>query len=167
MDNIASLTAARGTIGYMAPELFYKNVRRVSYKADVYSFGMLLLEMAGKRKNLKAPAANAPEENLSQIYYPFWVYDKLSGGKLEIEDATNEENEIVRKMIITGLWCIQMQPSTRPPMNKVVEMLEGDLGGLQLPPRPLLYPVESMQKDGEQSLVEVSESSSSQIEIST
>ncbi|XP_065869223.1 rust resistance kinase Lr10-like [Euphorbia lathyris] len=144
--SIASLTAARGTIGYMAPELFYKNIGRVSYKADVYSFGMLLLEMAGKRKTLKAPAADASEQNLSQIYYPFWVYDKLSDGKLEIEDATGEENEIVRKMIITGLWCIQMEPSNRPPMNKVVEMLEGDLEDLQLPQRPLLYPEKTMQK---------------------
>ncbi|MED6155151.1 Rust resistance kinase Lr10 [Stylosanthes scabra] len=52
-DNInVSLTAARGTMGYMAPELFYKNIGGISYKADVYSFGMLLMEMAGRRKNL-------------------------------------------------------------------------------------------------------------------
>ncbi|WCJ41417.1 Protein kinase family protein [Euphorbia peplus] len=159
-DTIASLTAARGTIGYMAPELFYKNIGRVSYKADVYSFGMLLLEMAGRRKSMKAPAGYASEENLSQLYYPFWVYDKLSEGNLEIEDARDEDNEMVRKMIITGLWCIQMQPSTRPPMNKVVEMLEGDLEGLQLPPRPLIYPEASMEEDWEQSSVEDSEYSS-------
>ncbi|KAI5344183.1 hypothetical protein L3X38_012060 [Prunus dulcis] len=48
VNNIVSLTAARGTIGYMAPELFYKNIRGVSYKADVYSFGMLLMEMGSK-----------------------------------------------------------------------------------------------------------------------
>uniref|UniRef100_A0A2P2MVU6 non-specific serine/threonine protein kinase n=1 Tax=Rhizophora mucronata TaxID=61149 RepID=A0A2P2MVU6_RHIMU len=40
-DSIVSLTVARGTIGYMAPELFYKNIGRVSHKADVYSFEML------------------------------------------------------------------------------------------------------------------------------
>ncbi|THF99618.1 hypothetical protein TEA_004063 [Camellia sinensis var. sinensis] len=40
-DSIVNLTAARGTMGYMAPELFYKNIGGVSYKADVYSFGML------------------------------------------------------------------------------------------------------------------------------
>ncbi|KAG5221700.1 rust resistance kinase [Salix suchowensis] len=45
-ESLKSLTAAGGTIGYMAPELFYKNIGRVSYKADVYSFGMLVLEMA-------------------------------------------------------------------------------------------------------------------------
>ncbi|KAG8655495.1 LEAF RUST 10 DISEASE-RESISTANCE LOCUS RECEPTOR-LIKE PROTEIN KINASE-like 2.5 isoform X1 [Manihot esculenta] len=140
--SIASLTAVRGTIGYMAPELFYKNIGRVSHKADVYSFGMLLLEIAGKRKNL-----NALAENLSQVYYPFWVYDQLSSGKLTIEDSSEEENILARKMIITGLWCIQMQPCNRPPMNKVLDMLEGDFKSLELPPRPVLYPVESMTID--------------------
>ncbi|WCJ41397.1 Protein kinase family protein [Euphorbia peplus] len=134
--SIASLTAARGTIGYMAPELFYKNIGRVSYKADVYSYGMLLLEMSGKRKNLEARAEGTSTKNLSQLYYPFLVYEKLSNGNLEIE----ENDEIVRKMIITGLWCIQMEPSNRPSMNEVVKMLEGDLESLELPPKPLLCP---------------------------
>ncbi|XP_047953369.1 rust resistance kinase Lr10-like [Salvia hispanica] len=42
-----TMTAARGTIGYVAPELNYISIGPVSHKADVYSFGMLLLEMAG------------------------------------------------------------------------------------------------------------------------
>lgn len=132
--SITSLTAARGTIGYMAPELFYKNIGRVSYKADVYSFGMLLLEMAGKRKNL-----NALAENSSQIYWPYWVHDQVSDGKaIEIgDDATEEESKIVKKMIVVGLWCIQMKPMDRPTMKNVVEMLEGDLENLQLPPKPV------------------------------
>ncbi|TYI96131.1 hypothetical protein E1A91_D01G049000v1 [Gossypium mustelinum] len=52
-DSIISLTAARGTFGYMAPELFYKNIGNISYKADIYSFGMMLMEIVGRRKNLK------------------------------------------------------------------------------------------------------------------
>ncbi|RHN77752.1 putative glycerophosphodiester phosphodiesterase, protein kinase RLK-Pelle-LRK10L-2 family [Medicago truncatula] len=58
-NSVITMTAARGTIGYMAPELFYKNIGGVSYKADVYSFGMLLMEMAGKRKNLKTNAQHS------------------------------------------------------------------------------------------------------------
>ncbi|KAJ4826072.1 hypothetical protein Tsubulata_041704 [Turnera subulata] len=146
-DSIASLTAARGTIGYMAPELFYKNIGRVSYKADVYSFGMLLLEIAGKRKSLNPSAANT-----SQIYFPFWVHDQVSEGKgAQIgDDATEDEHKLVEKMILVGLWCIQMKPSDRPPMNKVVEMLEGDLESIQLPPRPTLYPEERpLQLEGD------------------
>ncbi|XP_075648446.1 rust resistance kinase Lr10-like [Castanea sativa] len=133
-DSIVSLTAARGTLGYIAPELFYKNIGRVSYKADVYSFGMLLLEMASKRKNV-----NAFADHSSQIYFPTWVYGQYSeGNDIEIEDATEEEKKIVKKMIIVALWCIQMKPSDRPSMNKVVEMLEGEVECLQMPSKPFL-----------------------------
>jgi serine/threonine protein kinase len=58
-NSIVTLTAARGTIGYMAPELFYKNIGGVSYKADVYSFGMLLMEIANRRRNLNSNADNS------------------------------------------------------------------------------------------------------------
>ncbi|ONI01401.1 hypothetical protein PRUPE_6G138000 [Prunus persica] len=141
LDNsIVSLTAARGTMGYIAPELFYKNIGGVSYKADVYSFGMLLMEMAGRRKNLNAGIEQSSQ--LSQIYFPTWVSDQLNKGKdIEIrDDATDEEKKIVKKMMMVGLWCIQMKPSERPSMKKVVEMFEGDIENLQMPPRPSLYP---------------------------
>ncbi|KAM3729818.1 hypothetical protein ACB098_12G039400 [Castanea mollissima] len=133
-DSIVSLTAARGTLGYIAPELFYKNIGGVSYKADVYSFGMLLLEMASRRKNV-----NAFVDDSSQIYFPTWVYGQFSeGNDIEIEDATEGEKKIVKKMIIVALWCIQMKPSDRPSMNKVVEMLEGEVECLQIPSKPFL-----------------------------
>ncbi|XP_023876447.1 rust resistance kinase Lr10-like [Quercus suber] len=133
-DSIVSLTAARGTLGYIALELFYKNIGRVSYKTDVYSFGMLLLEMANRRKNV-----NAFADHSSQVYFPTWVYGQLSeGNDIEIEDATEEEKKIAKKMIRVALWCIQMKPSDRPSMNKVVEMLEGEVECLQIPSKPFL-----------------------------
>ncbi|KAF7816711.1 rust resistance kinase Lr10-like [Senna tora] len=135
-DSIVSLTAARGTIGYMAPELFYKNVGGVSYKADVYSFGMLLMEMASRRKNL-----NTLAENSSQHYLPFWVYDQLKQGKeINIINVTEEETKLAKRMTIVALWCIQTKPSDRPSMSRVVEMLEKDNEDLQLPSEPYLYP---------------------------
>ena len=143
--SIVSLTAARGTRGYMAPELFYKNIGGVSYKADVYSFGMLLMEMAGRRRNL-----NVYAEHSSQIYFPSWVYDQFNEGKyIEMEDATEMEEgkELLKKLIIVALWCIQLKPSDRPSMNKVVEMLEGNVELLQMPPRPLLTPQEVPVED--------------------
>ncbi|XP_057952246.1 rust resistance kinase Lr10-like isoform X1 [Malania oleifera] len=142
-DSIVSLTAARGTMGYMAPELFYKNIGGVSYKADVYSFGTLLMEMASKRKNL-----NPSIKNLSQIYFPSWVYDQFNEGKnIEIRDATEEERKIIKKMIIVALWCIQMRPADRPSMHQVVEMLEGTVEALQMPPKPFMYPHEMQNED--------------------
>jgi serine/threonine protein kinase len=156
-DGIVSLTAARGTLGYMAPELFYKNIGGVSYKADVYSFGMLLMEMAGRRKNL-----NAFAEHSSQIYFPTWVYDQLrDGNDVEIEDATEEEKKIGKKMIIVALWCIQMKPSDRPSMNKVIQMLEGEVEGLQMPSKPFLSSLESTKIDGGDNLNGSNESSQS------
>ncbi|WCJ41425.1 PR5-like receptor kinase [Euphorbia peplus] len=135
-NSIKSLTAARGTIGYMAPELFYRNIGNVSYKADIYSYGMLLLEMSGKRKKL--------EENSSEsCYFPLWVYDEVCNGDAATNtDKNAEENKLAKQMTIVGLWCIQMKPCDRPPMNKVIEMLEADLESIELPPKPMLYPDE-------------------------
>ncbi|KAG7981005.1 hypothetical protein I3843_05G210800 [Carya illinoinensis] len=139
-------TVARRTLRYMAPELYYRNIGGISYKADVYSFGMLLMEMVGKRKNL-----NAFTEHSSQIYFPTWVYDQFNDGKDidQMERATKEEKEIVKKMIIVALWCIQMNPSNRPTMNKVVEMLEGKVEQLQIPPKAPLSSPERVVRDFE------------------
>ncbi|XVF18387.1 hypothetical protein REPUB_Repub11eG0017100 [Reevesia pubescens] len=131
-DSIVSLTAARGTIGYIAPELVYKNIGGISYKADVYSFGMLLMEMVGRRKNL-----NAFVDHTSQIYFPSWIYDRLDHGEdIQLEDVTDDEKVMVRKMIITAFWCIQMMPGDRPSMSRVLKMLETDVDNLELPPKP-------------------------------
>jgi serine/threonine protein kinase len=138
-NSIVSLTAVRGTLGYIAPELFYKNIGGVSYKADVYSFGMLLMEMIGKRKNL-----NAFAEHSSQIYLPTWIYDQLHDEKdIEMEDATKEEKKMIKKVIIVALWCIQMKPSDCPSMNNVLKMLEGEVEYLQMPLKPSLSSLES------------------------
>ncbi|KAL5979949.1 hypothetical protein ACLOJK_039061 [Asimina triloba] len=132
--SFVSVTAVRGTVGYIAPELFYKNAGGVSYKSDVYSFGMLLMEMAGRRKNVNAHAKNS-----SQIYFPLWVYDKLNQDEdIGMEDAGEDEKEVTKKMLVVALWCIQMKPADRPSMTKVVEMLEGNLEQLQLPAKPFL-----------------------------
>ncbi|GMP24808.1 hypothetical protein CsSME_00001954 [Camellia sinensis var. sinensis] len=144
-DSIVSLTAARGTMGYMAPELFYKNIGGISYKADVYSFGMLLMEMAGRRRNL-----NVFADHTSQIYFPSWVYDQSREGRdIEMGETTEEERVMVKKMIIVALWCIQMNPGDRPSMNKVIEMLEGNVELLQMPPKPSLCPQEMPVEDHE------------------
>ncbi|CAK9149438.1 unnamed protein product [Ilex paraguariensis] len=125
-------------MGYMAPELFYKNIGGVSYKADVYSFGMLLMEMGGRRKNL-----NAIADRPSQIYFPSWVYDRYSEGEdIDLGATTEEEKKMVKKMIIVAFWCIQLKPIDRPSMHRVVEMLEGDVALLKMPPKPFLTPQE-------------------------
>ncbi|XP_039119415.1 rust resistance kinase Lr10-like, partial [Dioscorea cayenensis subsp. rotundata] len=130
-----SLSVARGTIGYIAPELISRSFGVISHKCDVYSFGMLLLEMAGGRRNSDPRA-----ENTSQVYYPLWIYDKLINNTIEHDtvqmDLRIAINEKEKKLCMIGLWCIQIRPLDRPSMSKVIEMLEGDVSSLQMPPKP-------------------------------
>ncbi|KAJ8747902.1 hypothetical protein K2173_012792 [Erythroxylum novogranatense] len=122
-DSIVPSTAARETLGYVSPEMFYKNIGGISHKADVYSFGMLLMEMAGKRRNFTTVA-----DHSSQTHFPLWAYDQIHHGReIEIIDAAEEAKNVVYKMVVVALWCIQMNSNNRPPMNKVVEMLEGEV----------------------------------------
>ncbi|XP_010646768.1 LEAF RUST 10 DISEASE-RESISTANCE LOCUS RECEPTOR-LIKE PROTEIN KINASE-like 2.1 isoform X3 [Vitis vinifera] len=142
-ESMVSLTSARGTLGYIAPELFYKNIGGVSYKADVYSFGMLLMEMVGRRKNVNANVAHS-----SQIYFPSWIYDRYDqGDNIDLGDATEDEKKLVRKMVIVALWCIQMKPIDRSSMSKALEMLEGEVELLEMPPKPTLYSEEMLVED--------------------
>lgn len=127
-----SMTSARGTMGYIAPEILYRNFGRASYKSDVYSFGMLLLEMVGGRKN------NDLKANTSQVYFPEWIYNQLSQGEeLHIRIEEGNDATILKKLATVGLWCIQWYPKDRPSMKEVVQMLEGDGDNLTMPPLPV------------------------------
>jgi serine/threonine protein kinase len=164
-DSIVSLTVVQGTLGYMAPELFYKNIGGISYKADVYSFGMLLMDLFGRRKNL-----NAFVEHSSQIYFSSWIYDKLDQGEDQIDvliNATEGEKKTLKKMIIVALWCIQMKPINRPSMRNVLEMLEGPIELLQMPPKSFFGPEEmSIEDTGNNSVGIPTGSSSDTITLS-
>ncbi|RVW33870.1 Leaf rust 10 disease-resistance locus receptor-like protein kinase-like 1.1-like 2.3 [Vitis vinifera] len=108
--------------------------------------------MVGKRKNV-----NAFAEHSSQIYFPSWIYDRYDQGEdMEMGDATEDEKKYVRKMVIVALWCVQMKPMDRPSMSKTLEMLEGEIELLKMPPKPTLW----SNENHEQSMVEVPISSS-------
>uniref|UniRef100_A0A0D3CYJ6 Protein kinase domain-containing protein n=1 Tax=Brassica oleracea var. oleracea TaxID=109376 RepID=A0A0D3CYJ6_BRAOL len=141
-ESMLSLLDTRGTIGYIAPEVFSRVYGRVSHKSDVYSYGMLVLEMIGARN--KDRDAQEVGSSTSSMYFPEWIYrdlEKGDNGRL-LENGINseEEEEIAKKMTMVGLWCIQAWPSNRPPMNRVIEMMEGDLNALEFPPKPAGFP---------------------------
>ena len=66
-----------------------------------------------------------------------------------MEDAIKKEEgkEILKKLIIVTLRCIQLKLSDCPSMNRFVEMLEGNVKLLQMPPRLLLTPQEVPTED--------------------
>uniref|UniRef100_A0A6N2MRJ2 Protein kinase domain-containing protein n=1 Tax=Salix viminalis TaxID=40686 RepID=A0A6N2MRJ2_SALVM len=134
--DFVSISTTKGTLGYVAPEVISRNLGSVSCKSDVYSFGMLLLEMARRRRD-----SDSKRNCSSDVYFPSWVYDHLSGrGDLELGNVAETEAAIARKLCIVGLWCIQKAASDRPSMTKVVEMLGADIDDLQLPSNALSFP---------------------------
>ncbi|KAF8657032.1 hypothetical protein HU200_060367 [Digitaria exilis] len=132
-QSIVTLTAARGTMGYVAPELYSRNFGTVSYKSDVYSFGMVVLEMTSGQSSSDPQA-----KNHNDVYIPEWIYEKIiSGQELElVREMTQGEKDIMKKLAIVALWCIQWNPVNRPSMTKVVNMLTDSLQSLKMPPKP-------------------------------
>ncbi|CAN7059600.1 unnamed protein product, partial [Brassica rapa subsp. trilocularis] len=137
-ESVLWMSETRGTIGYIAPEVFSRIYGRVSHKSDVYSYGMLVLEMMGARNR-----NTVSDSNSSSMYFPDWIYQGLEKGDckryLEDQITEDEDEEFARKMILVGLSCIQACPSDRPSMNRVVEMMEGSLSALEAPPKYLLH----------------------------
>ncbi|CAO2198671.1 unnamed protein product [Urochloa humidicola] len=134
-QSIVTLTAARGTMGYIAPELYSRNFGTISYKSDVYSFGMVVLEMLSGQSS-----SDMQTNNENDVYIPEWIYEKIiTGQELElIGEMTQGEKDIMRKLAIVALWCIQWNPVNRPSMTKVVNMLTDSLQSLKMPPKPFV-----------------------------
>ncbi|KAG2709664.1 hypothetical protein I3760_05G251200 [Carya illinoinensis] len=131
-QSVVSMTTGRGTMGYSAPKVFSRNFGNVSYKADVYSFGMLLLKIVGGKRNVDVTV-----ESTSKVDFPEWIYNLLEQKeelKVFIED--DGYTKIVEKLAIVGLWCIQWHPMDCPSMKLVVQMLEGEEDKLIMPPNP-------------------------------
>ena len=119
------------TSEYSAPE-WQKNAL-ISVKADIYSFGVLLLEIVCCRRNIDVNVLTADEMLLSN-----WVYNCLVAGQLDklVEDE-NVDMKTLDRMVKVGLWCIQEDPALRPPMKNVILMLEGTMD-IAVPPSPAI-----------------------------
>ncbi|XP_065881190.1 G-type lectin S-receptor-like serine/threonine-protein kinase At1g34300 [Euphorbia lathyris] len=127
-----TLKSVRGTRGYLAPE-WLANLP-ITSKSDVYSYGMVLLEIVSGRRNFEV------SEGTDRKKFTVWAYEELEKGNVNaiIDKQLGEEDvnmEQVKRAIQVSFWCIQEQPSQRPMIGRVVQMLEGILE-IEKPPAP-------------------------------
>lgn len=127
-----TLTSVRGTRGYLAPE-WLANLP-ITSKSDIYSYGMVLLEIVSGKRNFEV------SDETNRKKFSIWAYEQFEKGNIEaIVDKRLSAHEVdmgqVLRAIQVGFWCIQEQPSQRPMMGKVVQMLEG-ITEIEKPPAP-------------------------------
>ncbi|XP_062168919.1 probable leucine-rich repeat receptor-like serine/threonine-protein kinase At3g14840 [Alnus glutinosa] len=120
-DNTPMRTRVAGTYGYMAPEYAMRGY--LTDKADVYSFGIIALEIVSGMSN----TGYRPKEECFHLLDRALVL-KEKGSLLELVDpklGSNYKTEEVMVMINVALLCTNVSPTVRPPMSAVVRMLEG------------------------------------------
>uniref|UniRef100_A0A0A0KWZ1 Receptor-like serine/threonine-protein kinase n=1 Tax=Cucumis sativus TaxID=3659 RepID=A0A0A0KWZ1_CUCSA len=119
---------------YVAPEWF-RNLA-ITTKVDVYSFGIVLLEIISCRKSLEVEG----EDEL--VVLADLAYDWFQERKLEMlvrnDEEAKEDMKRVEKFVKIAIWCVQEEPSFRPSMKKVVQMLEGAVE-VSTPPHPYSF----------------------------
>ncbi|CAN1333743.1 G-type lectin S-receptor-like serine/threonine-protein kinase LECRK2 [Linum perenne] len=112
----------RGTRGYVAPEWFKADIG-VTSKVDVYSFGVMLLEIICCRKSVET---GMEESKVMLIDWAHECFVKRRVCDLLVVGGEEEDQlRLVEKWVLIALWCVQEDPEVRPGMKRVLEMLEG------------------------------------------
>ncbi|KAH0897564.1 hypothetical protein HID58_047132 [Brassica napus] len=118
--------------GYMAPEYVMHGV--LSVKADVFSFGVVVLELISGQKN-SSFSMRHPDQTLLE-----WAYKLYKKGRtneiLDQEIAASADPEQVRLCVQIGLLCVQGDPHQRPAMRRIAMLLTRKPGHLEEPERP-------------------------------
>ncbi|KAM7490910.1 hypothetical protein LguiA_033831 [Lonicera macranthoides] len=129
-----------GTYGYMAPE--YAMGGHFSIKSDVFSFGVLLLEIISGKKN--TGFYQSESLNLLGHAWDLWISDKAS--ELKDPSIAYPPTSRVLRYVNVGLLCVQENPTDRPTMSHVVSMLSNDVAALPTPRQPAFVASQGMNK---------------------
>ncbi|XVE83031.1 hypothetical protein DITRI_Ditri16bG0054100 [Diplodiscus trichospermus] len=126
-------TGLAGTLGYLAPE--YISTGRASKESDVFSFGVVLLEIATGKKS-------ADPREATEIGLVEWVWDLYGEGKLllaaDMKLNQDFDEKQVECVIIVGLWCAHPDSRSRPSIRQAIQVLNFET---VLPNLPLKMPV--------------------------
>ncbi|CAH9079607.1 unnamed protein product [Cuscuta epithymum] len=119
-------TRIMGTFGYLAPE--YAASGKLTEKSDVYSYGVVLLELITGRRPIDVN--NDDDDNLVDWARPILASAVDGGSFEEIVDPRLENNynsNEMRRMVVCAAACIRHSARRRPKMSQIVRALEGDV----------------------------------------
>ncbi|XP_062213249.1 cysteine-rich receptor-like protein kinase 2 [Phragmites australis] len=143
-------TGAAGTLGYMAPE--YVVHGHLTEKADVFSYGVLVLEIITGKRCSGSNGSHGGQVLLTKV----WKHYKENTVEMIVDRSIYEDTirDEVMHILQIGLLCTQANPDDRPTMGKVVELLRNHRHDLEIvlsdPPFLNVEAVENI-KEGEQS----------------
>ncbi|KAJ4829055.1 putative L-type lectin-domain containing receptor kinase S.7 [Turnera subulata] len=125
---VSTLTA--GTMGYLAPE--YLHCGKATEKTDVFSYGVVILELACGRRPFERETQGQKLTNLVDWVWELYgegniidAADKRLNGEFEVED--------MRKLLLVGLSCTNPDSMARPTMRRVLQILNGEAEPLFVP----------------------------------
>ncbi|GMJ02411.1 hypothetical protein like AT1G11050 [Hibiscus trionum] len=133
-------TRVAGTHGYVAPE--YALYGQLTEKTDVYSFGIVILEIMSGRKVLDT-------SNSSYLLITDWAWKHARSGNVEeiLDESIREKGPkgVMERFVRVGILCAHAMVAFRPKIAEALKMLEGDIDIPKLPDRPLPLGHESLR----------------------
>ncbi|GLT45978.1 hypothetical protein SLA2020_197710 [Shorea laevis] len=127
-------TGLAGTFGYLAPE--YISTRKASKESDVFSFGVVILEIATGRKSIDRMGE---ESDLGLVE---WVWDLYGKGRLHsgVDERVRKDfdEKQAECLMVVGMWCSHPDSSLRPSIRLAIQVLKFET---TMPNLPVKMPV--------------------------
>ncbi|KAK2354727.1 L-type lectin-domain containing receptor kinase IX.1 [Trifolium repens] len=125
-------TGLAGTLGYLAPE--YVSTGRASKESDVYSFGIVVLEITTGKKATEVMKEKDGEKGMIE-----WVWDHYGRGEILVAMDESLKKDFDEKQVeclmIVGLWCAHPDVNLRPSIRQAIQVLNFEVFMPNLSPK--------------------------------